>query len=281
MTYDSNAQNKFANNAVELVIFRTGPTTYEYSSTHTKELNIGGNTYQPHPFNRGSKRVSNAFEDDGIKIILMPNHPICSHYRTMPTDYDVSVLVRQGYLDDNGNPTGALSTDYPILAMGWVGAYEFDSESGEVTLTIVTVGDTLSAPTLNRNFQQSCPLRLYGPKCKAVKVPVALSPLSLGVGTLTLAAGWNGNKDIGDFIGGLLSFSVPGIGTQYRMISQTTNTQIRFVGSSANLTGYTSISAALGCAHTLDACRDLHENSKRYGGFPWQPLENPVNKSIR
>lgn len=282
MSYDSDAQNKFANNVVELVIFRTGPSDYIYSSTHTKQLTIGGNVYEPAPFNRDSRRISNAFEDDGIKIVLMPDHPITAHYRTMPTDYDVSVLIRQGYLDDSGNPTtGTLANDYPILTLGWVGAYEFDSDSGEVTISIVTVGDTLSAPTLNRNYQQSCPLRLYGPKCQATKIQRMITPVSFASSVMTLAAGWNGNYDPLDFIGGLLMFTVPDKAPQYRMVSRATETQITFVGSEDGTTGYTAVSVSLGCSHTLDSCRDLHDNSRRYGGMPWQPLENPISKSIR
>lgn len=281
MSYDTQAQNKTTNNVVELVVFRTGPNNYIYTSTHTKPLTIGGNVYLPFPFNRGERKISNAFEDDGVKVVVMPDHPICAHYKTIPTDYDVSCLIRQGYLDDSGNPTGSLDTDYPIMALGWVGAYEFDRESGESTISIVTIGDTLSAPTLNRNFQQSCPLRLYGPKCKATRKFVAVVPLSITGAVMTLTAGWNGAYDPADYIGGIVSF-IPATGaTQYRMIAQATATALTFVGSAAGLATYPTVQVALGCPHTLDGCRDLHDNSRRYGGFPWQPLENPVNKSIR
>lgn len=281
MSYNTQSQNKTTNNIVELVVFRTGPNNYIYTSTHSEPLVIGGNTYLPFPFNRGERKISNAFEDDGVKIVVMPDHPICAHYRTMPTDYDVSCIIRQGYLDDSGNPTGALDTDYPILALGWIGAYEFDTDSGEATLSVVTVGDTLSAPSLNRNFQQSCPLRLYGPKCKATRKFVTISPTTITGGVVSLAAGWNGTYDLIDFTGGLISF-IPASGpTQYRMVAQARATTLVFVGSSDGLDEYPTIQLALGCPHTLDGCLDLHDNSRRYGGFPYQPLDNPVNKSIR
>lgn len=282
MSYDSLAQNKFSNNAIELVIFRTGPNNYIYSSTHTKELIIGGQTYLPFPFNRGERKINNAFEDSEFKIVVNPDHPICSHYRTMPTNYDVSVIVRQGYLDDNGNAfTNSLDTDYPILGFGWVGSADFDTEDGQLTLSVVTVGDTLAAPTLTRYFQASCPLRLYGALCKAERKFITVAPVSVMGNTLTLAENWSGQHSMSDFIGGLISFITTGEATEFRMISSVSATQLRFVGSSQNLTDYTSVQLALGCPHTLDGCRDLHDNSRRYGGFPWQPLDNPVNKSVR
>lgn len=287
MSYATESQKKTANNVVELVIFRTGPNSYLYSTTHDKALTINNQvgepiTYDPFPFDRGERKVSTAFDDDSIKIVVNPDHPICEHYRNFPTNYDVSVIVRQGYLQDNGQPfTANFNDDYPVFIMGWVGACELNAEDGTMTISVVTIGDTLAAPSLARMFQQSCPLRLYGPKCRAAQKTVSLTPATVVNGTISLPVNWNGAYLTPDFIGGLIAFTMPSGVTEYRMVSQTTATTIRFVGSTVNLEGYTAISVSLGCKHTLDDCRNLHENSRRYGGFPFMPLDNPVNKSIR
>lgn len=288
MTYATDSTRRSGNNAIELISFRTGPNTYIHTSTHTKDITIGTGinaiTYRPFPFNRGRRRISTAFtDDDSVKVIVQPDHPICAHYRNMPTNYDVSVMVRQGYLNDDGTPrSNNFDTDYPILTMGWIGAQEMDAETGEYTLSVVTVGDTLSAPSLTRYYQHSCPLRLYGPSCRAVAKAIEISPIAILNNTITLVPGWHGaSREPVDFVGGVLTFTKTSGEIEYRTVSRAEAERLVFVGSTQNLANRIGLSLSVGCPHTLDGCRDLHDNSKRYGGFPWMPLENPTRKSIR
>lgn len=281
MSYASDLEKKFKNNPIELITFQTGPSNYIRCTTYEKALTIDGNIYEPYPFNRGSVKIAEAFADDGIKIIVNADHPIADHYRTFPTSYDVKVTVRQGLLNDDGTPKDdGFEEDYPMLCFGWVGAYDFDTDSRQATLSIVTVGDTLSAKTLTRNYQTGCQLQLYGTKCGATVKAITLSPTDFTNGVLTLPVGWNGSYDTTAFVGGLLTFTMPSGVSEIRMAANTSKTSVTMIGSTENLSGYTAISLRLGCPHTLDGCSTLHNNSRRYGGFPYQPLENPVNKSI-
>ena len=281
MSYDSQSALKFGNIPVELITFRTGPNSYLYCTTHERAITVAGTVYDPYPFDRDSRKISNAFEDDGLKIVVLPDHPICSHFRTFPTNYDVSILVRQGFLDASGNPTtGAIDTDYPVLVMGWIGSVELDPDNGQMTLAIVTIGDTLSAPSLARQFQHSCPLRLYGPKCKAQRKFLTITPSAMLSNRLSFVTPWQGTYQASDFIGGVISFFKTGQATEYRTIVRASSAEIVFMGSAQNLSGYGSIQVAVGCPHTLDGCLKLHDNSRRYGGFPYMPFDNPVKKSV-
>ena len=282
MSYATDSTRRSGNNAVELIIFRTGPNSYIRTSTHTKELTIGGFVYEPYPFERGSRRISTAFDDDEVKIEVPPNHPITAHYRSLPTNYDVSVLVRQGFLNDNGTPrSNDMNADYPILVMGWIGAQEMDTETGKYTLSVVTLGDTLSAPSLTRYYQHSCPLRLYGPGCGATMQSINLLPISVANNRINLSLNWQGAQDMLDYVGGVVTFTRPDAAPEFRTVARAEAGYIVFLGSNLHLSDYSAVTLSLGCPHTLDGCRDMHDNSRRYGGFPWMPLENPTRKSIR
>lgn len=281
MSYAIKTKSKYGNTPIELISFRTGPNSHIRTTTHERELVIAGEIYSPFPFDRKNRKISTAFDDDGAKVTVAADHPICEHYRTVPTSYDVSVIIHRGYVEADGTPHSNDLEEYPVLVFGWVGAAEMDAENGEMTIAVVTLGDTMAAPTLTRHYQHSCPLRLYGPKCGAVRVPIAVTPESLLKGKMGLPLGWEGANEISDFVGGIAEFSKGSAATEHRMIFQALADGVKFVGSMANLEDYTSVTISLGCKRTLEACRNLHNNSIRYGGFPYMPLKNPVNKSQR
>lgn len=281
MSYDSDSQVKFGKNVVELLTIRTAPTTYIRTSIHTKPLIIDGETYHPYPFDRGQIKLASAPEDTLVQITVPLDHPIVAHYQTIPTAYDVQIELRQGHLDDNGQPTSNnMTADYPIMTVGWVGDVEVNSEDGVAIITVVTLANTLVTSTLTRYYQLSCPLRLYGTRCKATRrfQPVS-SGFSRAGNVLTFPSGFAGAYEPNQYIGGVLSFIMPSGVREHRVIIATTATTITFGGSTAQVDGATSIEIALGCTHTLAGCH-LHGNSRRYGGFPFMPLDNPVGKSM-
>jgi len=133
---------------------------------------------------------------------------------------------------------------------------------------------------LRRTYQPSCPHVLYGDQCRANKAAATSDFTVQGTATrfINLGAGWNGSDPFRNWLNGLVSWSTD-LGTETRMILNAGTNGLTVGSPLRDLEVGDTVSVSLGCARNMLDCKNLHNNLVNYGGFPWLPLENPINKT--
>lgn len=138
----------------------------------------------------------------------------------------------------------------------------------------------MKEPGLSRFYQRECGHRLYGPYCQADK-DAAKTTVEVVDGNglaIELAEGWEGSRNQRDFIGGLAEWETS-TGREYRRIVGVGNEFVRVDSPCVGLSPAVDLDLFLGCARTLDACENLHDNIVNYGGQFAIPQINPVNRN--
>lgn len=141
----------------------------------------------------------------------------------------------------------------------------------------------MKRPGLTRHWQYSCPLTLYGSRCAANKAVATTTATVTGASgnQITFADGWRiSNTELSDYFGGIIQWQGAS-GPEYRMILNVLpgGTTVTTTGPTSSLLAGDEVEVSLGCPRTLEACGRLHNNTVNYGGHPYIPKFNPVNKN--
>lgn len=260
----------YGTGAASFLAFTDGDTTVIHD----------GITYAPMPAVRGAFKANGSFESLTLSIEVPLDSDIAELFRIMAPLQPVSVFIRQGHIPNSSDPVEyALGENFPVA---WVGrVLEVNRGDTSCTLSCEAGAAGMSQPGLRRNYQLTCPLVLYGPRCKASKAAakIATTVSAITGNRVTLPAGWMGARTAFDFIGGLAEWDTVD-GREYRTILRIEALQtLVLTGTTRNLSVGGAIDVFLGCAHTVAVCEGLHNNIVNYGGQPFIPTENPVGKN--
>lgn len=227
-----------------------------------------GETYvSQYAIRRGNVESKRELSKASIDIMVDLSNPLAQRHLASPVDTVVTVTVFQ---------QTSTSTD-----VFWKGRLSSTRATGKaVTLTCESIFTSLQRPGLRARMQKSCRHALYGPGC-------GVDPeLHAVVGTLTDVNGQKltitglGAYPDGRFRGGMVMapdgvvrFVVDHVGNDLTLSRPFEVLQRLF---DLNGPGEVVVKSYPGCRHNMADCKDVFNNLRRYGGFPWIPDKNPL-----
>jgi hypothetical protein len=270
----------------ELYLFRTGDDADAYLAytNADREIEFAGKTFVPITITRGDVTSASNLDKARLSVDVPMSSEIAEVFRTTPPVFEISLVIY------GGNRLTATESDG--FSLVWTGrvlncAREPQQKTGKAVLTCEPASTSIRRVGLRRHWQTGCPHVLYGTKCQANEA-AATTTISVGdffspaSDRITLTTGWNGATDPEKYLGGKVSW-VGARGNEVRMILSLadgdTDTLI-LAGGAGDAEDAASLDVSLGCNHWVDDCETLHDNIVNYGGQPWIPTKNPVNKSM-
>lgn len=292
MTFGGRESSRKLGLPVNLVYFRYGsqaPAYYAYNDSE-QIITVAGEQYLPIPMDVGELVSSGTLDKAAFDIKLPINVPAAKMFLLYPPGQVVTVIVRQGHLSDPDE-------QFLVAFTGKVIQCERDGQIA--TLKCEPVSTSMRRNGLRRNYQHSCPHVLYGDQCRASRADARLTrkPVTIKETELIMNDGWDTNaKPANKFRGGYVEWSVPNVGKFRRTILKVRNEKtIILSGPTTGLVFDMDVDFYLGCNHkfklkvgenggkAIDGdvtdCKKLHDNIKNFGGQPWIPTANPINKN--
>ncbi len=290
MTYDARTISIEAGNPVQLYRFDYGLLAAErlaYTS-HTEAITVdhgapvGSVTYEPVPITRGNVVSNGTLDQQAIKIEMDIGTELAELFRIYPPSSVVSLVIYEGHLDD---PDG----EYVVI---WSGRVVAAGRNGSrLEISGEPIATQMRRPGLRRHYQYGCPLILYGEDlgigtCQASKAAATVSATVTAInGTvITLSSGWEYGLDPAKFVRGNVEWTPTGRSTEYRTILRVSGDDLSLAGIPNDLEVGDLIDVVLGCNHRAFAadggdCEGLHDALPSYGGHPFIPTVNVINKN--
>lgn len=270
---------------IQLFRFVYGSEAGEYlaytNSTEAQTVDHGGSvgviTYQPVPIQRGNIVSNGTLDKSAIRMTLDIGTELAELFRVYPPSQVVTLTIYEGHVDDP-------DSQFQIVWAGRVIAASRDKS--ELQLSGEPISTQLRRAGLRRHYQYGCPHALYGDKCNANKVAATVSATVAAIsGTvITLSSGWAGSFTASKFVRGMLEWTPAGQSTQRRTILRVSGNNLTISGTPIDLDVSDAVDVVLGCNHRAFAadggdCEGLHDNLVNYGGQPWIPTKNVINKN--
>ena len=238
---------------------------------------VGEVTYQPVPIER-DKIISNGTLDrTAINIGMDIGTDLAEEFRIYPPSSVVNLVIYEGHIDD---PDG----EFVVV---WAGRVIAAERSGsKLNLSGEPITTQLRRPGLRRHYQFGCPHALFSTPCGANKAAATVSSTVAAIsGTIiTAAAAWEGAFEQSDFIRGMVEWTPAGSTIQRRTILGVDGDQISLTGIPLLLEVGDPIDIILRCNHRAYSedggdCERLHNNIQNFGGQPYIPLVNVIQRN--
>lgn len=278
MGYDLPASSVADSVPVELFLFRYGAgedDVYAYTNSErpfaiTHQEGGSATVYTPVAISRSDITESGAMDKKEVSVRVPASLEIAKLFQGWPPSQVVTLTIYEAELEDESKE--ALLT--------WSGRVLGSTISGSVaTLRCESLYTGLRRNGVKRRYQYGCPHTLYGPMCGANKAAATRSTTvaQTSGAEVTLAEGWTAGTPVGKFVGGYVSWTRGDGRTELlsvlKAISETT---LLLSGRPRELDPGSDIDVVLGCEHTTEDCRSLHNNAPNFGGCAFIPTENPI-----
>ncbi|PZQ95189.1 MAG: hypothetical protein DI533_20270 [Cereibacter sphaeroides] len=286
MTFAAHEESRFRGEPVDLYLFRYGSAANAFFAYTDAEraITVGGIQYEPTTIKRGNFQSSGTLDKQTLTVNTPINTGISNLFRVYPPGQVVSLVIRQGHANDDDN-------QFLVIWSGRVLSCERDGS--EAALSCESSATSMKRSMLRRNYQLSCPHVLYGPECRANKLAATSQHqiISLTGTRVTLQDGWSGSTPPAKYVGGMIEWSVGGNKEQRTILNVYDDKTLSLAGPTTGLIAGQQIDVIKGCNHfwtfnsdgtTNEAqtdCISVHNNANNYGGDPWIPTENPINKN--
>lgn len=276
MTFSTYETSRQKGGPVTLYLFTYGndgaspPSDLVFAYTDAEqEITYSGQTYTPQPIFRENVTASGQLDKSTLQIRMPRNLSITNLFRVYPPTQVVSLVIRQGHVDD-------ADSEFLVVWSGRV--LSVGREGDESIFACEPVSSSLRRPGLRRHYQIGCPHVLYGAQCRADKPSATVTGTVSAIDGLsvTLADGWEGSFDQSKFLEGMVEWTNDDGGTEVRKILSVTGDTLLLGGYLRDLAVSDTVSVILGCNHQMTDCQDLHDNIQNHGGCPWIPTKNPV-----
>lgn len=285
MTFPAYESSVAQGGPIQLYRFRYGTGANEYlaytNATSPQIVDHGGSigeiTYDPIPIERGGIVANGTLDKSAIKVSLDIGTDLAELFRVYPPSSVVTLVIYEGHVDD---PDGQ-------FVVVWAGrVVQVTREGSTLNLSGEPVSTQLRRTGLRRHYQYGCTHALYRGLCGANKAAatVAATVASIAGTVVTLDAGWEGAFSPAKFVRGTLEWTPVGETTRIRTILRVSGDELTLSGVPTDLAALDAVDVVLGCNHRAFAaqggdCEGLHDTLVTYGGQPWIPTKNVVNKN--
>lgn len=264
--------SRFRGRPVELYKFTFGSRPQDvalYTDSETPVTHLGL-TYSPLTIQRGGTSNTGSLDKTVLDVTVPHTTKIPQMFRIYPPNSTVGLTILHGQADDPDNQFVAV----------WVGRVISVSFEGiEAKISCEPISTSFRRAGLRRNYQFMCPHILYGPQCQASK---AAATTSVGIYAVTGREVTLTGLLTGDYlhVGGVIEWFTPAGLKEARTILSVApvsgRTVLQLTGLASGLSAGGTADVIRGCRHTLQACKDDHDNAVNYGGHPWIPMKNPI-----
>lgn len=256
--------------------------TLRYTNAE-KDITHDGHLYTASVISPSSVVLDGRLEDGKVQIKVPSASELGGLFSRNGPVSAIFCLIRQGHIANPDDPPGwDMSGDvWPAVYSGKVVEGSGDPQSAETTIVCDPTQASLDRVGLHRHYQYPCPHVLYGPVCRA---NTELHRVNATVATIegpnvTLTAGWlPAGRAEDEYIGGRFVWDTE-FGNGFRTIIRIDGWIFTVDGPVTGLNPGAACYIFPGCRRTMTDCRDLHQNIQNFGGFPWIPKKNPVNKN--
>jgi hypothetical protein len=234
-----------------------------------------GATFNSWPVDHGDVVMTSTLDSKSVELSLARGTDLDALFSAYPPSQIINVTIYKGHFND-----GTAAANFPVE---WAGKIlDFNFSGNEIKFTLESIQSTMRRPGLRRNYQINCPHDLYGEACRATKVLVNRTAVSISGRSIQLSSALtHGVYGPAAFIGGTLEWvrsdGVKEISSILTISPDGLTVSIR--GLPRGIVGGGTVFAALGCGRSLDHCVSLHNNVRNFGGQPWIPLENVVSST--
>jgi uncharacterized phage protein (TIGR02218 family) len=261
---------------VTLYFFRYGDGPAGYFAYTDAETEITGPArigsasqvlYAPIPIQRGSINSQGTLDKAALEIRMPAATGLAEQFRLYAPSRVVTLIIRQGHLNDPDN-------DFPAV---WAGRIINASREGvQAKFLCEPISTSLRRTGLRRNYQYGCPHALYGAQCKADKDAATKTKRVDKITSGNRIAFTTDLANFSKYRGGLAAWTTPEGNTELRTIIAASATAIRVNGIILGLAAGDTVDVSFGCNHTMDDCQNLFNNLPNYGGQPWIPTQSPL-----
>jgi hypothetical protein len=267
MTFSANEASRNAARPLHLYefVFSDGSATIRYTNV-AQGWWQGGNEYLPLAITHGEIVASGDLDKSTFEVVAPEDSTIAAAFAQGGGSNVVTLILRQGHVTED---------DFKVAWSGTVLGATFGDN--DVTLSCEPVTVSMRRTGLTRDYQFSCPLTLYGNKCRVVKATATSTATVTSVdgAMVTLPAAWAATDLKDKHIGGIAEWTVAGRIERRSIINHAAD--VLTLGSAAtDLAAAATITLILGCNHQLSDCENLHNNIQNFGGQPEIPLKNPI-----
>lgn len=256
---------------IVLFLFLYGDTADAYYAYTDAEqpVEYNGYTFRPIPIDCDPISSSGTLDKASLTITTPKTAELAELYRIYPPSQVVNGIIYTGHFGDPDSEFKSIWTGRVLSCSR--------EQGNEAKFTCEPISTSLKRNGLRRRYQYGCPHVLYGPSCRANKGAATRTAAVTGVAgiNLSLNNGWNGSVAPASYIGGMVEYQTSS-GTQIRTILAASSGGVQVAGFPRGLEVGMPIDVILGCNHTMDDCRNLHNNILNFGGQPWIPTKNPI-----
>lgn len=260
---------------VELFLFQIGETNFYAYTQAENPITFSARTYAPLAISRDTFTSSGTLDKTRMKVVVPLDSEIAELFRLTSPGFNVSLRIFAGDL-------AAPQKGFSLIWLGRViqSSREDASGSGEqCALSCEPASTTMRQNGLRANWQLPCRHVLYSPRCGASEVAATTSRVASAVGAnwIDVPSGWQGARTFQNFVSGKVTWVGP-FGTEQRRILSATATRLTVSGTTTGLVAGATVGIVLGCNRQMTDCLNLHNRIQSFGGFPFIPKENPINK---
>lgn len=251
-----------------------GPNTEDYYAFTDGETTVefDGIEYVPTVIKHDPISVQGTMDKTEHKIETTRSNPVTELFRKTAPLYPVTVRILVGQARD-------VSKDFKSI---WVGRITSFTIKGNITeLSTAPSGTKLKRIGLRRYYQYGCQHVLYGGSCRASKILATNDSTVLAVSGDQVTLPKTGhNFALDKYNGGFIEWQpTPGDIKRVGIIHvDDSGDDVTFTmavvpqGMQAGM----PIKLSAGCDHSMNDCKNVHNNIQNYGGFPWIPTSNPI-----
>lgn len=246
-----------------------------------KPMTLGADTYSPLAILRDSIKSKGRQKNSEMRITVPSSSGVAGLFRGNAPRRVIFARVYEGFLPGSDVPPG-WSDGAATARLIWSGRIlEAAPKRGSVELTCDTLGAGMKRPGLTRFYTRECSFVLYGPRCQANKAAATYPATVAAVGprTITITGeDWRAGRTAANFVGGMLEWTGP-FGSETRMITSFVGETLTVDGPLTDIAVTDTVNVILGCQRVVASCSALHDNIVNYGGTPYIPTKNPINKN--
>lgn len=223
--------------------------------------------YLPLPIQHGEVVSSGTLDKTALDVRLPESGDIPDLYRDETPSSVVSLIIRQGHAGD---------ADFKVHWAGKVIGTSYEDD--EMVLTCEPISSSMRRSGLTRDYQYTCPLVLYGSRCRASRAAATSSHVIVAVdgAVVTLPAGWATEEARRHYVGGVFEWSAGANGKSRRTVISAGETMLVLSAAGRGLVAGIPVDLVKSCDKTMETCRGVHQNILNYGGQHEIPLVNPI-----
>ena len=272
MSFDPIETSREDGNVLELYEFKFGVETTRLTS-YNSDVVFQGVTWTAIQISRAQIQVSIEQAVHELKVEMPLSHPIPQQYiRNVPGRIG-TVRIFKAHRDDP-------SEESILLFDGFIAQVGFDAAL-VATLSLSPSTSVFKRSGPRFNYQSLCNHVLYDERCKILEAAFQFTGTVVAeVGRTIEVSGIFAAEGVDWTTSGFVR-SPAGTFDDARLILSQSGDVLTLLNNFAVPAIGQDVDVFAGCDHSLAICESKFANVINYGGFPFVPIKNPFNSSLR